>query len=62
MSQDAGESQNQTLPLQKLSIAKGLIFAIVVPQHLLKRSSIAPQLVHLHDIKLYDIRMISGTS
>jgi hypothetical protein len=65
MSQDVGESQN--LPLQKLSIVEGLILAIVVPQHLLKRASIPPQLVHLHGfcmngIKLYDIRMISGTS
>jgi hypothetical protein len=67
MSQDVGESQNQTLPLQKLLIAEGLILAIVVPQHLLKRASIPPQLVHLHGfcmngIKLYDIWMISGTS
>jgi hypothetical protein len=44
MSQDVGESQNQTLPLQKLLIVERLILTIVVPQHLLKHASIPPPL------------------
>jgi hypothetical protein len=57
----------QPSPSQKLPIVEGLILAIVVLQHLLKRASVPPQLVCFHGfymdgIKLYDTWMISGTS